>query len=112
MGYQVIDRRPGNVTRQTFGIATAVHFFSALCFVAMVAAELEGCDAGDGAVLALLLAMAVDLTLTAVVVATMYRRTAEHRPLLLGWAAGLIPALLGLVAAAVYIGGLGSGCPV
>ncbi|WIN00450.1 hypothetical protein ACTOB_004158 [Actinoplanes oblitus] len=113
MDQQVTDRRGSGVARRAFGFTALVHFLSAACFLALVAADLEGCDRGDGAVLALVLAIALDVVLAvAVLVVMSVRRPGERRQVLLGGAAGLILALAGVVAAAVYIGGLGSGCPV
>ncbi|WP_436536350.1 hypothetical protein [Actinoplanes sp. HUAS TT8] len=56
---------------------------------------------------------ALDAILAVAVLIVMYVRRPGDRPqVLLGWPAGLILALGGVVAAAVYISTLGSGCPV
>ncbi|MEU4214882.1 hypothetical protein [Actinoplanes sp. NPDC026623] len=90
-----------------------VHLLSAASFVALAAADLEGCDQGDSAGYALVIAVALDLVLAVAVLVVMgVRRPGERIRVCLGWAAGLIPALAGVVMAAAYVEGLGTGCPV
>jgi len=99
--------------RRSFGAAVAVHLISAVVFLALLAADLEGCDRGDGAWLALVSAIALDLVLAAaVLVTTITGQPGQRRAVLLGWAAGLIPALAGVLTAAVHLGESGTGCPI
>jgi hypothetical protein len=110
---QVTDRHGVGAAGQAFGLTMLAHVLSAACFLALVAADLDGCDKGDGAAGALAMATTLDLVLATVVLVVLHvRRPVGRRQVRLGWAAGLIPALAAVVVAAIYVESLGTGCPV
>ncbi|WP_285551914.1 hypothetical protein [Actinoplanes regularis] len=100
------------VARRAFGFALVAHLLAAASFLVLDAADLEGCDQGDGAAAALALAIVLDLVLAVTLLVVLRRRhPGERRQVLLGWAAALIPAVAGVVVAYEYVGSFLSGCP-
>lgn len=92
----------------------AVHLVAALVFLLVVAADIEGCDRGDGAGGALFGALVVDLVGTGVLLWQLRRRLTAGRwsGILLGYAASTLPALIALLLVVRWMNSLGTGCPV
>lgn len=90
-----------------------VHAVAGAVFATLVLLKMEGCDLHDGRAGALTAAVMADVLLTGPLLWIVLRTHRQDRlTALIGWALSLVPALALVVAAAVHINSLPTGCPV
>jgi hypothetical protein len=81
-----------------------------LAFVLVNMARVEGCDRGDGAAFAWMVAVALDVAAMTLLVVLWFRR--DGRIPLAPTALVLIPGVTLAVVSLLYVNSLGTGCPV
>jgi zinc transporter ZupT len=113
MENSVAATRRTNTYKTNLISGLAVHSVAALTCAIVTAADLEGCDRGDGLAAALALALTVDVVLAGVTLLIMRGRNRNNRSAALkAWATSSLLAVALLATTIVYLMSLPSGCPV